>query len=388
MNTSLKRPLTPGQRKALAAIPDLKDSVFPQVRATLPASSYTDAARFELEKENLFRRRPVIAGPSALIPKPSSYFQQTLLGMPVLVTRSKEGDIRAFVNVCRHRGAILCPGKEPVEAVRIVCPYHAWTYRLDGGLFAIPRQETFPGINKDEISLTRLPAVEAGGMIWVGIDPEREMDFSSVQGELEQDLNALGLADMTIFDKVTFAIKANWKLVMDTMLDSYHVTRLHKDTLARFFIDAENIIDPIGPHRGPHVRVAAARGNFERRIVCEDFEAARKIMVFHYTLFPNAIVVVSPDFVSVGILRPIATDRTDVDYFMLINNPPADEKAQNKLRRSFDLMEAAFGREDYWAAELCDAGLRAGTLKEVQLGGMEVQMSLFHNSVNQCLENR
>ena len=61
---------------------------------------------------------------------------------------------------------------------------------------------------------------------------------------------------------------------------------------------------------------------------------------------------------------------------------------QNKLRRSFDLMEAAFGREDYWAAELCDAGLRAGTLKEVQLGGMEVQMSLFHNSVNQCLENR
>jgi phenylpropionate dioxygenase-like ring-hydroxylating dioxygenase large terminal subunit len=265
-----------------------------------------------------------------------------------------------------------------------VCPYHAWTYKLDGSLFAIPREETFPGINKSEIALTPLPCVEAGGFIWVGIDPEHPVDFSTVQGELEQDLNALGLGEMTIFDKVTFPIKANWKLVMDTMLDSYHVTRLHKDTLARFFVDAENIIDPI-PSGGPHVRVAAARGNFERKIVCEDFEGARQIMVFHYTLFPNAIVVVSPEFISVGILRPIATDRTDVDYFMLINQPPADEKAQNKMRRSFDLMEAAFGREDYWAAELCDAGLRTGTLKEVQLGGMEVQMTLFHQTVNQCL---
>jgi hypothetical protein len=84
-----KHPLTAGQRKALAAIPELKDSVFPQVRATLPAANYIDPARFDREQEKLFRRRPMIAGLSAQIPNPSSYFQQTLLGMPVLVTRSK-----------------------------------------------------------------------------------------------------------------------------------------------------------------------------------------------------------------------------------------------------------------------------------------------------------
>ena len=382
MNTSTrKRPLTASQRKALAAIPDLKDSAFPQVRGSIAAQTYIDHARFEAEKEKVFRRSAVIIGPSAVLPEPRSYFQQEYLGTPVLVTRAADGQVHAFVNVCRHRGALLCPDKDPVKGARLICRYHAWTYNLDGTLVGIPRQETFPGIDKKDHSLTRLPCVEAGGFIWAGLDPTREVDFSCVRGAVEEDLNALDLGSMTVFDRVTFPIQANWKLVMDTMLDSYHVTRLHKDSVARFFVDAENIVDLIGPH----IRAAAARGNFQKSIVCNDFEDARQIMVFAYTLFPNGIVVCSPDFVSVGVLRPIAVDRSAVDYYMLINEPPADEKMQNKLRRSFDLMHQTFGQEDYWAAELCDKGLRTGTLKEVQLGGMEIQISMFHSIVEQRL---
>ena len=168
---------------------------------------------------------------------------------------------------------------------------------------------------------------------------------------------------------------------MDSMLDSYHVTRLHKDSLARFFVDVENVIDCIGPH----IRAAAARGNFTRSIPCDTFEAARQIMVFAYTLFPNGIIVVSPTFVSVGIVRPVATDRTAVDYFMLANAPPANERDGERLRRSFELMRQAFGREDYWAAEQCDAGLRSGALQAVQIGGMEIQIPMFHRFINECL---
>lgn len=376
-----RRPLTPSQRQALAAIPDLKDSMFPQVRATIAANTYIDPVCFETEKQKVFCRSPVIIGPSALLPEPRSYFQQELLGTPVLVTRSAEREVRAFMNVCRHRGALLCPEGDPVQGGRIVCRYHAWTYALDGSLTGIPRQETFPGIDKKEHHLTSLPCVEAGGFIWVGLDPQHDVDFATVRGEVEQDLDAIGLANMTIFDRTTFPIQANWKLVMDTMLDSYHVTRLHKNSVARFFVDAQNIVDAIGPH----IRAAAARGNFDKRTVCNDFEDARQIMVFAYTLFPNGIVVCSPDFISVGVLRPIATDRSAVDYYMLINEPAADEKFRDKLRRSFELMKQTFGHEDYWAAELCDKGLRTGTLKEVQLGGMEVQIAMFHETIAQRL---
>jgi hypothetical protein len=108
-------------------------------------------------------------------------------------------------------------------------------------------------------------------------------------------------------------------------------------------------------------------------------------MVFAYTLFPNGIVVVSPEFVSVGIVRPVATDRTDVEYFMLIDGPPQDDKTAGRMRRSFDLMKQAFGKEDYWAAEQCDIGLRSGALQEVELGGMEIQITMFHQIVNDCL---
>jgi phenylpropionate dioxygenase-like ring-hydroxylating dioxygenase large terminal subunit len=373
--------LTASQRKALAGLPDLKDSKFPEVRRTLPASIYTDPTRFRDEMAQVFHRRPVIAAPSAALPSGAGYLSVDMVGVPVLLTRSSDGRIAAFVNVCRHRGAKLCSSPDAVSGVRIVCPYHAWTYRLDGTLFAIPRQETFPGIDKGELGLLPLPAVESGGFVWVGLDPRGTPDFSKVEGAIAEDLDALGLKSMWVFQKTTFAVRANWKLVMDTMLDSYHVTRLHKDSLARFFVDAENIVDTIGPH----IRAAAARGNFDRSIPVEDFAAARKIMVFAYTLFPNGIVVVSPYFISVGVLRPVAADRTEVEYFMLIDRPPADETERDKLQRSFDLMKQAFGREDYWAAELCDAGLRSGTLAEVQLGGMEVQISLFHDAVNECL---
>jgi phenylpropionate dioxygenase-like ring-hydroxylating dioxygenase large terminal subunit len=380
--TTTKRLLTTSQQQALARMPELADSVFPQVRDTLPADSYVNPARFDEEKAAVFRTVPVLAGPSALLPQSGSYFQQDIAGMPVLVTRNKDGVVKAFANVCRHRGAKLCASTDPVKGVRIVCPYHAWTYNLEGTLIGLPRPETFPGLEKNDLGLTALPCLEAGGLIWIGLDPDGTPDFSMIESEVGPDLDAVGLGTMRIYNKTTFAVKANWKLVMDTMLDSYHVTRLHKDSLARFFVDAENIIDSMGPH----VRAAAARGNFTKDQVTDDFSDVRKIMVFAYTLFPNGIVVVSPDFVSVGILRPLATDRTDVDYYMLTDVPESDERMNDKLRRSFDLMSIAFGKEDYWAAELCDAGLRSGTLKDVQLGGMEIQISLFHNAVKQCLE--
>jgi nitrite reductase/ring-hydroxylating ferredoxin subunit len=373
--------LTPGQRKALASLPELKDSVFPKARATIPAVTYTDPERFAQEKTAIFRRRPVAAAPSSIMPKPASYFHVDILGMPVLLTRSSEGVVAAFVNVCRHRGAKLCSSSQAVAGNRIVCPYHAWTYRLDGTVFNIPRQEIFPGIDKNDHSLSKLPVLEAGGLIWVGIDPNESIDFSTVQGEIEDDLNGLGLGDMHVFEKMTFPVQANWKLVMDTMLDAYHVTRLHKDSLAKFFVDTENLIDAIGPH----VRNTSARGNFSRAMPIETFEDARRITVLGYTLFPNAVVVVSPYFVSLGILRPVATDHTAVDYYMLVNRPPADDIDRDRMQRSFDLMKIAFGKEDFWAAEMCDAGLRTGTLKDLQLGGMEVQMALFHDAVNQCL---
>ncbi|WP_198351273.1 aromatic ring-hydroxylating oxygenase subunit alpha [Flavisphingomonas formosensis] len=373
--------LTPGQQRLLEMMPTIDRIRLPEVRDTVPAANYTDPARFDAEMAAIFRKRPVIAAPSALLPKPREYAGVDIVGMPVLLTRTREGTAKAFANVCRHRGMKLCLSTDPVAAGRLVCPYHAWTYDLDGKLIGLPRAETFPGLEKAQLGLKELPCQEAGGLIWVGLDPDSPPDFSTVTGELAADLDAFSMKELFLFDKATFKVEANWKLLMDSMLDSYHVTRLHKDSLAQFSVDSENMIDRIGPH----IRNAAHRGNFDPAAISNRFGEMRKMMVFSYIGFPNGIIVVSPHYISLGVVRPIDDHRTEIDYYQLYDAPPRDERIAGKMREAFDLMERVFAKEDYWAAELCDKGLRSGTMSEVQLGGMEVQIRMFQDAVTQCL---
>jgi nitrite reductase/ring-hydroxylating ferredoxin subunit len=375
--------VTPGQARLLDAMPELADCHYREVRDTVPAANYIDPARYQAELNAVWKGVPVIAAPSSLLAEPKSHHQVTIAGMPVLLTRNRDGIAKAFANVCRHRGMKLCTSNRTESGPRIVCPYHAWTYDLDGKLIGLPRSETFPNLPKSELGLLELPSCEAGGLIWVGLDPERSYDFSSVNGELAEDLSALGLHTAYLYDHATFPVKANWKLVMDSMLDSYHVTRLHKDSLAQFSVDSENQIDRIGPH----IRNAAHRSNFERKLITRKHDELRWIMVFSYIGFPNGIIVVSPHYTSLGIVRPIAVDECAVEYYLLAREKPATERAEDRLRRSLELMTRVFAEEDYWAAAMCHEGLASGTLKEVQLGGMEVQIRMFQDAVTDCLES-
>ena len=373
--------LTRGQRALLEAMPELTDIRLPKVRDTIPAANYIEPTRFAAEMRSVFRSTPVLAGPSALLPEPRQFAAIDIAGQPVLLTRTKDGSVKAFANVCRHRGMKLCQPGEPGTG-RIVCPYHAWTYDVDGRLFALPRPEIFPGLDKKQFGLLELPCVESGGLVWVGLDAKTPPDFAAVQGELAADFDAFNIRNLFLYDKAVFKVNANWKLIMDSMLDSYHVTRLHRNSLAQFGVDSENMIDRIGRH----IRNAAHRGNFERAKTSQRFSEMRRMMVFSYVLFPNGIVVVSPHYISLAIIRPVAIDRTEVDYYQLYDAPPPDDRIAGKMREAFELMERVFAKEDYWAAEMCHQGLSSGALTEVQLGGMEIQIRMFQDAVTACLD--
>ena len=373
--------VTEGQYRLLSAMPELQDCKYPEVYDTIPASIYTDPRRYADEIGRIFRAGPTIAAPGSLIARPGTYHQLSLAGVPLLLTRNKQGVAKVFANVCRHRGMKLCTAAGTQKAPRIVCPYHAWTYDLDGRLLGLPRAEIFPGLEKSDLGLIKLPSCEAGGLIWVGLKSGEAPDFGDVSGELASDLDSLGLRSAHLYNHATFPVAANWKLVMDSMLDSYHVTRLHKDSLAQFSTDSENQIDRIGPH----IRNAAHRGNFERNLVSHDHGEMRRIMVFSYIGFPNGIIVVSPGYVSLGIVRPIAVDRTEVDYYMLADEEPTTEKAEGRLRRSMELMARVFAEEDYWAASMCHEGIASGMIDRINLGGMEVMIRMFQDAVSERL---
>jgi len=370
--------LTEEQLAAFHEIPDDQGSGIKPAFEKLTTERYYSPEIFEQEKQAVFMGLPIPLMASAQLPKPNSFLRKDIVGRPVLLTRDSEGKARAFLNVCRHRGVVLCPEHERQSGKLIVCPFHAWSYSLDGRLMGVPRSEIFEGLQKTDYRLTELPCEEAGGIVWVGLDPNRTYDFSVETGQLARELQGIHLDQTRLFINKTFTVKANWKLLMDTTLDSYHVTRLHRNTVATMFDDSPVIVEPIGHH----LRNASARGNFSQSGLSDKISELRKVAVMTYHLLPSVVVILSPHYTSLEVFRPISPNETEVEFVMLTNHPAGNPATEEKMQKSFEFMCRVFGDEDFWAAEIGQQGISTGDLKELTLGGMEDQMKTFHNLVD------
>ena len=354
----------------------------PAMRASVKADTYVSPERFVAEQAKLFRRLPLPIAPSALLPQPGMAAAHAEYGLPLMVSRDNQGVAHVLLNVCRHRGTRLLDSREPVKLASVICPYHAWSYRLDGSLAGLPRAETFPGLDKEVHGLVAMPATEAGGIIWVGLDRDQPPNFASVAGELAGDLDAFGLRDMHLYRRRTHDVAANWKLIIDAFQESYHIRRLHAKTIGPYFAESISNSDRIGPH----MRAAVGRTEFLQAAQSDDFDALRRAITYTYTAFPATTIIVSPDYVNILVAYPQAADRTLVEDFMLIPEKPTSDKAEDHWRRSFELLDGGvFASEDFRAAALEQIGLTAGAISELLLGGLELSIRRFHDTVEEYL---
>jgi phenylpropionate dioxygenase-like ring-hydroxylating dioxygenase large terminal subunit len=206
------------------------------------------AAQHEAEVEVLFRDHPLVLCLSGALPRPGSFRTVDMCGTPVLLTRDPQGRVRAMLNACRHRGVRVVDGAG--EAHRFSCPFHAWTYDLQGRLVGVPTGAGFTGMCREDRGLVELPVAEGCGLIVGRLRRGETPDIDAYLGpELVGELAMLDFADWQPYGEPhVHRVRANWKITLDTFRENYHFRVLHRKTLARYAHGGVLTFDAMGPH--------------------------------------------------------------------------------------------------------------------------------------------
>lgn len=373
--------LTDSQQQAIRRIPAEKDAVNVPLAATRPNAIFTGQERFDAEQAGVFRRHAVPVAVAALLPEPGSVVAVEAYGKPLLVTRTRADEVRVFINACQHKGAKLIEDRAVHKQGRMVCPYHAWTYGLDGKLIGVARSDMFEGVIKSERGLKELPSTVWGGVVYAQLDGG-ELDVSNLSEQIDADFAALGIPTAHVYGTKTFDLKANWKLVLEPFLEGYHVQRLHAASIGALFVDAPSMVDTFGAN----IRQVSGRIGYEPAMLDEDAGMnVHKLVTHAYTAFPNVVVVTSQYYTSLMILMPYGVDRTIVHYYMLTPGPATTPKAEEVFERSYDLILKVFAGEDFRAAQISQVGLSAGVPETTIYCGLEENVIRYYDAFEALL---
>ena len=337
---------------------------------------YTDEAWFDYEKTHIFSDVPLIIGCGAMLKEAGDHFTLDHAGKPLLIVRGKDGKLRCFLNVCRHRGVRLSNAEEVAKARTFSCQYHHWTYDLEGKLIFVPSEEGFPELDKSCRALKELAIEEKYGFIWVNPKVGGSINLDQFLGNLAVDLDKFGIAESHYFKQATHICNANWKLIIEAFQDGYHVTRLHNKTVGKFFLDNMTVQE----RTEQHIRSIVARKGFEEAMnqapATWNF---RQQSSFAHFIWPNTITIIHPDYTSQVSLYPIAVDKTIIIHNCVVEREPQSEKEQAHFERSFKLIdEGVFASEDFYICEQAQLGMKSGANDTLLIGGYESGIRTFH----------
>lgn len=256
---------------------------------SVSAREYTDPARLEAEKRELFGKLPLLAGLSRDVAEPGDMMLFDEAGPAILIVRGQDGKARAFLNMCSHRAARLV--HECQRRKLVVCPFHAWSFDLEGRLVAVPGEEGFDGMDRATRNLVRVPIGEWGGMIFVKAHAgDEEIDVEAWLGDMGPQLLALDLAGARPIKQDGIETEANWKYCLDTYGEAYHFKALHTTT----FGERTNSNIALYDNFGLHYRVGFINKAYDDLVGKDEAEWPETPYGGSHFVFPNSIVYGAP----------------------------------------------------------------------------------------------
>lgn len=350
-----------------------------------PVAAYSSRERAALERERLFRALPMFMGLSSRLARPGDYLTEDVAGMPVLMVRGGDGEVRAFANICRHRGAPVAEGCGNARA--FVCPYHGWTFDTAGKLLGTTDKVGFAGLDLAAHGLVRLPSAERHGMLFVRARPVQPGESPTLAvdadlGPLAADLAALDLARFPFYSVDRVSPRINWKFAIDTFLEGYHIPHLHRRTIAPYFIGNCGTFDGAGLNG----RMCVAKTSIAS--LREQPEAERRFrphVVSIYQLFPNALLIWQLDHVEAWRAFPDRDDPSRCTVEMTIYRPAETDKPDSYWEKNRDIAIRTVLEEDFPLGERMQIGFESGAVDEVIYGRNEPSLVHFHSSIRNAL---
>ena len=341
-------------------------------------AAYTSPQRATREREVLFRHHPIVVGFSSQIPNPGDYLTEALAPVPILVVRNTSGELGAFVNICRHRGAKLVAGCGNTEKL-FSCPYHGWSYGTDGRLVAIPDDYGFEGLDRAASGLVALPVAEKYGLIFVTPTPgdNDTIDVDAMLAGLGEDIESYGIGSFAHQETRVVRRRMNWKLVSDTFWEAYHIKVLHAQNVGPLFVKNLAMFDAFGRN----TRYIGVRKSIEK---LRDLPEEKWDLIPHATilmnLFPNTILVMQSDHAEVYRIFPDAAHVGESVTAISILAP----QPSPRWSRTMDLLLGVVD-QDFTLGEGIQHGFESGAIRKVMYGRYENALEHFHRSIREAL---
>jgi Rieske 2Fe-2S family protein len=326
-------------------------------------SGYTDPAVLAAELRAFFARRWMLVGRGSEMPEPGDFVTADVAGESVIIVRQLDGSVRAMLNVCRHRGArILLEGHGSCARV-LRCPYHSWSYGLDGALLGAPNMRDSVGPEQAHLGLQQVSVVEAHGCLWATLEPEPADFDASVTTQLRERLGSdEALAGWELDRLVTgrqirYDVAANWKLIVENFMECYHCASIHPELVAaipefRGGVASQALAVGHGSALSDRADGFTIDGRAGLPTLPELTETQQRAY-YAITLFPNSFVNLFDDHVVLHRFTPLAAGRTEVVCDWLFAPEALAERPE--IGPTVELFDRV-NRQDFEACERCQLG--------------------------------